>query len=200
MKDIKQCPNGHFYQGDVCQYCPTRYYSVNEVNPFDGVGYLQQHIEELITIPVCPHCGKPLRKGIPRPEHGVTVSSMFDIRDHIVPWNYKWVGICEHCGNDFSFAMRINMGSTGSDNNFRETSIRVGARGFLHHITCDYGDWCSTILSGVEIETKCGSGKSEKFFLSANELKYIMEVLKDSPILKQFDYYEETTERNLART
>lgn len=201
MSKYKQCPKGHFYQGDVCPYCPTQYYSVNEVDPFNGAGNLQQHIEELMTIPVCPHCGRPIRKGIPHPDNGIAVSSLYDIRDRIVPWNYQWNGVCENCGHDFNISMRIDMGSSGPDNKIRETKIRVGARGFLHHITCDYGDWRSTVLSGIEIETKCGLGhETEKFFLSANELKYLIEVLQNSPILKQFDYYEEDVKKNMVHT
>lgn len=26
MSTLKQCPRGHFYEGDVCPYCPTQYY------------------------------------------------------------------------------------------------------------------------------------------------------------------------------
>lgn len=193
----KKCPNGHFYQGDTCPYCPTQYYSVNEVNPFDGVGDLQQHIEELMTIPVCPHCGRSLRKGIPRPEHCIVVSSLFDIRDRVVPWNYKWDGKCEHCGHDFNIAMHINMGSTGPDNRERQTYVRVSAAGFNHHLlSLNPGEFgTNTVLSGVEINNKDG-----RVFLSTNELKYLIKMLQNSPILKQFDYYEEDVMINMVRT
>lgn len=197
----KQCPNGHYYEGDVCPYCPTQYYSTKNVNPFDGVGNLKQHVAELMTIPTCPQCGRPLRKGIPHPEYGIVVSSLYDIRDRIVPWNYEWDGKCENCGHDFNIVMRIDMGSKGPDNKVRETKVKVAAAGFPHHITANFDEMRSTtVLSGVEIETKCEHGHTEKLFLSANELKYLMRVLQNSPILKQFDYYTEDVERNSVRT
>ena len=200
-EELKQCAKGHYYKGDTCPYCPTQYYSYGDVNPFDGRGDLHQHVAELMTIPTCPHCGRPLRKGIPRPEYGIVVSSINDIRDRIVPWNYNWDGRCESCGHDFNIKMHIDMGSTGPDNNIRETTVRVSSRGFLHHITCDYGEGSATVLSGVEIETHCGLGRNrEKFFLSANELKYLMKALQNSPVLKQLDYYTEDTEKNMRRT
>lgn len=198
--NYKQCPRGHYYKGDTCPYCPTRYYTVNEVNSFDGVGDLQQHISELMTIPICAHCGRPLRRGIPRPEHGLVVSSLYDIRDRIIPWNYQWDGRCENCGHDYNIVMRINMGSTGPDNKIRETKVKVGAGGFMHDITANFGEGSVTVLSGVEIETKCDHGNSEKLFLSANELKHLMKALHNSPILKQFDYYEEDYDKNKYRT
>ena len=183
--NYKQCPRGHYYKGDTCPYCPTQYYSVNEVNSFDDVGNLQQHISELMTISICAHCGRPLRKGIPRPEHGLVVSSLYDIRDRIIPWNYQWDVKCENCGHDFNIVMHIDMGSTGLDNRVRETKVKVSSVGFPHRtITADLGEMRSTELSGVEIETKCDRGPSEKLFLSANELKHLMKVLQNSPILK----------------
>ena len=200
MSTLKQCPRGHYYEGDACPYCPTQFYSVRNVNPFDGLGELKRHTTELMTIPTCPHCGQPLRKGIPHPEYGIVVSSLYDIRDRIVPWNYKWDGRCENCGHDFNIVMRIDMGSTGPDNKLRETKIKVNSKGFLHHIT-NFGDGQSTVLSGVEIETHCGLGnKREKFFISTNELKHLIKVLHISPILKQFDYYTEDVERNSVRS
>ena len=106
---MKRCPQGHYYEGDTCPYCPTQFYSVRNVNPFDGHGNLKQHIAELMTIPTCPHCGRPLRKGIPHPDYGIVVSSLYDIRDRIVPWNYKWDGRCENCGHDYNIEMHIDI-------------------------------------------------------------------------------------------
>lgn len=190
MSKFKKCTNGHFYEGDYCPYCPTQYYSPDDVKSYVGAGNLKQRALEQTIIPTCPHCRQPLRKGIPHLDRGISVSSMYNYSDHIVPWNYKWDGKCENCGHDFNLTWRINMGSTGPDHCIRETKIKAGASGFLHHITCNFGDFRSTVLSGVEIETRCGYER-ERFFLSANELKYLIDVLQDSPLLKQFDYYEE---------
>jgi hypothetical protein len=114
---------------------------------------------------------------------------MNDINDGKVPWNYGWNGKCENCGHDFGIVMNIDMGSTGPDHRMRQTVVKVGTRGFCHNAEAFRGEGCNTNLSGVEIETRCG-GQSEKLFLSANELKYLMNVLQNSPILQQLDYYD----------
>ena len=197
--NYKQCPRGHYYKGDTCPYCPTQYYTVNEVNSFDGVGDLQQHISELMTIPICAHCGRPLRRGIPRPEHGLVVSSLYDIRDRIIPWNYQWDGRCENCGHDYNVVMNINMGSNGPDHKMRQTIVKVASRGFCHDVESCLGEISSTELSGVEIETRCGD-QVQTLFLSANELKHLMRVLQNSPVLRQFDYYVEDYDKSKYRT
>ena len=191
MSEYKQCPNGHYYTGDYCPYCPIH----SDIRKIKELHASEMHpnreTEVAPPLPLCQHCGRPVRKYVPR-DSGI--SSIKCMGDGVVPWNYKWEGICENCGHDFGVIMNIDMGSTGPDNCFRKTTIKASSRGFLHHITCDYGEWRSTILSGVEIETHCGLGNnSEKIFLSANELKYIIEMLQDSPILKQLDYYQEGT-------
>ena len=147
-----------------------------------------------------PHGGRPLRKSVPMPPKGVRISSINHMGDGIVPWNYEWDGKCENCGHDYNVVMQINMGSTGPDNKIRETEIKVGANGFMHDITANLGEGSATVLSGVEITTKCGHDHSEELFLSANELKHLMKVLQNSPILKQFDYYVEDNEKNKYRT
>ena len=195
---LHRCPKGHYYTGDHCPYCPTHYYSVEEVNT-DCVVYSQERVRELMTIPVCTCCGKPLRRGIPHPEHGIAVSSLYDIRDRVVPWNYKWDGHCENCGHDYNVVMRIDMGSRGPDNRDRQTVVKVGDRGYCHNVEAFLGEGSSTVLSGVEIETRCGH-QVETLFLSANELKYLMKALQNSPILKQFDYLEDDYDRNKCRT
>lgn len=199
MSNYKQCSKGHYYKGDVCPYCPTQLYPNTAKRKTDTLhkSVAPPDFEtEVANIPLCPHCGRTVRKCVPSPKKGVRVSSIKCLGDGIVPWNYMWDGRCEHCGHDFNVVMRIDMGSTSIDNKIRETTVKVSSRGFLHHITCNWKDWRSTELSGVEIETKCGGNKHEKFFLSANELKYLMKVLQNSPILKQLDYYEECDEEN----
>lgn len=182
MSRFKKCPNGHYYQGDTCPYCPTQSWGYQEPKHDPTIDY-RNHFE-LLAIPICPRCGQPVRKGISRPKNGF-VSSMHDIQDHLVPWNYLWDGHCEYCECDFSFETRIDMGSFGPDNGFRITKVKMGNRAFLHDITCNMDNWRATVLSGIEIETG-----GERLFLSANEVKLLMKILKDSPLLKQFDYYE----------
>lgn len=163
--------------------------------------------------PICPHCGKPLRKRKLRPKRGITVSSINNIKDKIVPWNYGWDGKCENCGHDFNIVMNINMGETGAEVMTRQTTVKVGCSGYAHQnqdfIIEAYADdiIANTVLSGVVIETKdisWGGLKSQsngkpnmKVFLSANELKYLINALKDSPILKQLDYLEEGELHNM---
>lgn len=205
MTALKQCPRGHYYEGDICPYCPTQYYPNSghtrptrtaNPNPHKPTFYPTDTPTSTTAgtdIPLCPHCGRPVRKYVPMPSKEICISSINDMGDGIVPWNYEWDGKCENCGYDFNIVMRIDMGSTGIDNKIRETRIKVNSKGFLHHITCNsYENMRSTVLSGVEIETRCGLGNERgKFFISANELKYLMKVLQNSPILKQLDYYEE---------
>ena len=198
MKKLKQCHNGHFYEGDTCPYCSTQYYPVlddTKASPYNpntipaDTAVLAKYTE----IPLCPHCGRPIRKYIPMPSKEVQVSSINNMGDGIVPWNYEWDGKCENCGHDFNIVMRIDMGSTGPDNREMRTFVRVSATGFNHRaLTINPGEiGTNTVLSGVEIETNCGNGLVEKLFLSANELKYLMRALQNSPILKQWDYYVE---------
>ena len=206
---MKKCPNGHYYEGDACPYCPTRYYPnydptlTADPQPHKPTFYPRDTPTSTAAgtdIPLCPHCGRPLRKSVPMPPKGVRISSINHMGDGIVPWNYEWDGNCENCGHDYNVVMQINMGSTGPDNKIRETEIKVGANGFMHDITANLGEGSATVLSGVEITTKCGHDHSEKLFLSANELKHLMKVLQNSPILKQFDYYVEDNEKNKYRT
>jgi len=209
MSTLKQCPRGHYYEGDVCPYCATKHYPMGtqktrtyypkQERTMTCYPDSQETVPtsfretEVADIPLCPHCGRPVRKYVPMPSKEIRISSINDMGDGIVPWNYEWDGKCENCGYDFNIVMRIDMGSTGIDNKIRETRIKVNSKGFLHHITCNsYENMRSTVLSGVEIETRCGLGNERgKFFISANELKYLMKVLQNSPILKQLDYYEE---------
>ena len=196
MRDFKKCPNGHFYEGDYCPYCPTQYYSLDDVKPYVGAGNLRPRALEQMTIPSCPHCGQPLRKGIPRPHLDPATKSNMPLEfgsvyglDGIVPWNYEWDGKCEYCGHDFSIKWGIRLHSTDSETpRIRETNIKAKAIGYYFNSpTADL--FITTVLSGVEIETRCGSQR-ERLFLSANELKYLIKVLQDSPLIKQFDYLQ----------
>lgn len=199
--NYKQCPRGHYYEGDTCPYCPTQLFPDNGGCTTDTLhtSVVPPRETEIVNIPLCPHCRRPLRKHVPLPSQGVCVSSINCLGDGVMPWNYEWDGRCENCGHDFNFVMRINMGSTGPDNRIRETKVKASAKGFLHHVTSNLGELRSTVLSGIEIETRCGLGnENEKLFLSANELKYLMSMLQNSPILQQLDYYAEYDEGGLT--
>lgn len=209
MNTLKQCPRGHYYKGDTCPYCPTQYYpnsgsestthtaGANQHNPTSYPTDTPTSTAIGIEIPLCPHCGRPVRRYVPKPPKEVRISSINNMGDGVVPWNYEWEGRCESCGHDFNIEMHIDMGSTGPDNRERQTRVRVCAAGFNHHErTMSPGEGgVNTVLSGVEITNKNG-----RVFLSANELKHLIKVLHNSPILKQFDYYTEDVERNSVRT
>lgn len=195
MSAYKKCSNGHYYAGDVCPYCKTEHFDRTSKNIGHTIVEPSCLETEAVYIPRCPHCGKPLRKYIPMPPKDIRLSSIHNRGDGMVPWNYGWDGKCENCGRDFNIVMRIDMGSTGPDNRIRETKISVGSQDFLHHLTCNWGEWRYTVLSGVVIETHCGLGNhKDSIFLSASELKYLMDVLQNSPILKQSDYFADYNE------
>lgn len=187
MSEYKQCPNGHYYDSaeyDRCPYCPREYASTTEVDAMAN----RELAAQMMAIPICKHCGRPLRKGIPHPAHGEVVSSLNDIRDHIVPWNYKWDGKCEHCGHDYNVSMQSPTGSTGPDNHCKFTTVKCSALEVLHHITACSGECEATGFSGVEIETWFDNAKHDSVFLSVNEIKYLFKVLNDSPLLSQYNY------------
>lgn len=191
MSDYKQCPNGHYYKGDRCPYCPTQ--------PFPDESHYKSvappsdysHYAEMTAVPLCRFCGRPLRINIPSRVMGV--SSVHDSADGIVPWNYQWDGKCECCGHDYNFEMRLRTCSS-FDNTSKETIVKVKTEEVMHHITGSPDENPGfTCLAGVEIRTGYGGrgGQLEHHqgvFLSINELKYLIDKLKDSPILKQFDY------------
>lgn len=175
---LKQCENGHYYQGDHCPYCPKVYDKETRLYPRAGC----------VSIPLCSHCGKPLRKeeyiyhriGI------MSVGSVGNSQDRKIPWNYGWNGRCDNCGHDYNINIGQKLG--GVDLGNKHTSVRVDSRSYRY----SYTDECDTsiVLSGVEIETfveQRGDTTKQKIFLSTNELKYLLKVLSNSPILKQED-------------
>lgn len=198
MSEYKQCPNGHYYDSaeyDRCPYCPREYVSIEDVHPMSD----RELAIRMMTIPICKHCGHPLRKGIPRPPYGIAVSSLTDIRDNIVPWNYQWDGKCEHCGHDYNITMMLNMDSYGHDNKTKQTTIKVSSKEYCHDFECCQGEGIDTVLSGVEIHTKTDI-QDETVFISSNELKYLLQALRDSPLCQQFDYETESSVLNIVRT
>lgn len=53
MSQFKQCPNGHYYQGDNCPYCKT-YYKNNIVK------ICNNHHAYTLDYPYCPICDSPI--------------------------------------------------------------------------------------------------------------------------------------------
>ena len=168
MINYKHCPNGHYYDGRM-ENCP----------------YCKQFEFEIESVPICSHCGRPIRTKIRKPDF--PVGSLDDAYDGKVPWNYHWDGRCEHCGHDFGISIRQILPNIVKENSDKWTSIRPSSR-TIRDPMADI----VTMLSGVEIETKL-NGATEKIFLSTNELKYILDELKASPILAQLDWSQDYT-------
>lgn len=211
MGGFKKCPNGHFYEGDMCPYCITDYIGQNEsVPPYECVicgvysdeynggkcPYCGSRLHSLgyavpswfpsdITrvVPVCKKCGHRIRRSIPS-SRGL-VSYIHDFQEKIAPWNYKWDGKCEFCGHDYNVYTRA-MIDKGQN---KETTVCADSFGVVETGTFDQ----LTVFSGVTIQTYVGGELKGKVFLSANELKYLMDALKDSPLLEQYDYHFDGT-------
>lgn len=171
---LKHCPNGHFYEGEDCPYCPPH---------DDKKTRLYPTFARTENVPSCPHCGRPIRK-IENIDIDRQIGSIGNCRDGRVPWNYGWNGRCENCGQDYNIHIVQKLG--GVDLGNKHTSVRVDSRYYLYSHTGN----TSIVLSGVEIETfveQRGDTTKQKIFLSTNELKYLLKVLSNSPILKQED-------------
>ncbi len=161
--NYKQCAKGHYYTGSG--NCP-----------YCG--------SEEAYIPCCPRCGEPIRKSIPIINWPVVGSLEGGAYDHKVPWNYQWNGICENCGHDFNIKMAQNLEREGI---FRQTTIIVSGKS----VPTRFRD-AHVGFSGVEIEQITSEGTT-KMFISTNELKFLLNALKNSPILDQWDWKEDYT-------
>lgn len=204
MSDYKQCPNGHYYQGDHCPYCATRTQQESR-GPYECVkcgalsdeyngGYCPYCGEQLysvsnrvpswfpsditVVIPVCKHCGHRIRRHIPE-SHGL-VSYIQNWCEKVTPWNYKWDGKCEYCGHDYNVYMEVPI-----DNEQRKKTKVYADRDWIASPLGAFDTF--TVLSGVSIETTVGDTVN-KVFLSAKELEYLIDASKNSPILKQWDF------------
>ena len=144
-------------------------------------------MEKKEIIPICHHCGRPLRVSIPR-HNGI----IYDVKqqEQVVPWNYGWKGKCENCGYDYNIhtVVPIEQGKK------KVTTVRADVCRILTTPAPDE----FTVLSGVTIETYVpdfynGGGEYSKVFLSAKELKYIVNALSDSPLMEQSDYFHDNT-------
>ena len=188
MSKYKKCPNGHFYQGDVCPYCETELFPIGSYRTRSDVEHTSvappYRETETSSIPLCPHCGRPVRKGMPHSDFPIIGSIEGNAYDGRIPWNYNWDGKCENCGYDFSISMHQKI-HTGKD---RYTTVRVSVRRIERDLSDDLIG-----LSGVEIEQRNSIDGVKKTFISTNELKYLINALKDSPLLEQMDWYEDRT-------
>ena len=186
-KTMKVCPNGHYYEGEECPYCPPVYDKKTKLYPTFAMTE---------NVPSCPHCGRPIRK-IENIDIDRQIGSIGNCRDGRVPWNYKWNGKCDNCGHDFNINITQNI--SGFDLRDKQTSVKIANRTYPYSRTDSLGIY----LSGVEIETYAGmSGcrQKQEIFLSTNELKYLLKVLGKSPILKQEDCEFDTDSFTLGRT
>lgn len=187
MSQYKQCPNGHFYEGDACPYCKTRLYPDEDTprnHTLTGDPDCFYPSKIIVNMPTCPHCGKHIRKDVPLPTLIDIGSIEGDATDGKIPWNYDWNGKCDNCGHDFSISMtqRIHSNSPKYD---RKTTLRTSWRRVFYGSADQYVG-----LSGFEIEQYNGTDGSGKIFISTNELKYIIKALKNSPLLEQLDWNE----------
>lgn len=177
---MKVCEKGHYYDGDECPYCPINTDDKRTIQyPLNRGGNS--------NIPTCSHCGKPIRKRVNlRHESGVVVGSVGNCHDGRVPWNYAWNGRCDYCGHDYNISIRQKLGNS-FDLGDKHTFIRIAYKSYMYSCTGDI----SIDLSGVEVETfvkgHAGDKQKQKVFLSTNELKYLLKVLSNSPILQQED-------------
>lgn len=191
MSKYKQCPKGHFYQGDVCPYCETELFPMGSNRTRTNVKQPPCMETETAYIPLCPHCGRPVRKGMPHSDFPIIGSIEGNAYDGRIPWNYNWDGKCENCGHDFSITMTQRMDSSHND---RQTIVRVSKRQVQAMSEDGYILNDAFIgLSGVEIEQHNSIDGIKKTFISTNELKYLINTLKNSPLLEQLDWNEDRT-------
>lgn len=179
-RGIKRCLNGHYYKGEGCRHCEKEHYPVffmdEERNPVYYHGITKG------PIPICPHCGRPVRKETPKPKWPI-VGSVKSAYDRNVPWNYQWDGTCENCGRYLGFCIV----QTISENNTRCIYVREASKQVKTFIDAVAG------LSGVEIEQKSNTDTDQSMFISTNELKCLINALQDSPLLEQLDWREDYT-------
>lgn len=181
-RGIKRCLNGHYYKGEGCPHCEKEHYPVylmdKERNPVYYHGITKGHI------PICPHCGKPVRKETPKPNWPI-VGSVKSAYDRNVPWNYQWDGTCENCGRNLG----LWIFQTIPNSNPRFTYVREASKQVKTSLDSMAG------LSGVEIVQNHGSetDTNQCMFISTNELKCLINALQNSPLLEQLDWGEDYT-------
>jgi hypothetical protein len=143
-----------------------------------------QSLKHLIP-PKCSNCGKNVRKDNYKPKIDFLMCNP--------PWNSGWDGVCENCNYDYNFKFVQNVTSQSGDYYFkisRESNLVLSRRDFLDSLDS------FTVLSGIELTisdiTKIPNAKdiieTNSIFISTNELKFIISILNDSPLLKQYDW------------
>jgi hypothetical protein len=148
-------------------------------------------MDTIPIIPTCSHCGQAIKRCIPHPDWPIVGSIEGGAYDHKVPWNYKWNGRCENCGHDFSFEIIQSINSPYND---RQTILRTSDRRIQKKGESGFDLLDAFIgLSGIEIEQRNSTDGVQKVFISTNELKCLLNALKDSPFLEQLDWSEDYT-------
>lgn len=174
MSQYKQCPNGHYYSVEY-----------NESPSTPPARTKRESLSELATpqeemVPRCRYCGHLLRNSIPAYN-----GYIYDVKEKVrlTPWNYFWNGKCENCGHDYNIHIVVPI-EQGKN---KETSVYADRCGIATYAPDEY-----TVLSGVTIKTEV-EGKCNEVFLSAKELRYLVNALKNSPLLEQYDYFHDDT-------
>lgn len=113
---------------------------------------------------------------------------------NFTPWNVNWDGKCEYCGHDYNINLETPINDNGKKKN-KTTFVKVDTNDSVHerYSISENGEKCIDVtrypvLSGVTIKTQVGDVMQGEVFLCADELKRLVDLLKDSPILKQYDY------------
>lgn len=132
-------------------------------------------------MPICPHCGRTVRKDIPKPDWPIA-GSVKNAYDQKVPWNYHRDGTCEHCGHAFYITLFQEISKKES----RITTVKAASK----QVETGFVDLIAG-LSGVEIIQSSSSGTEQSIFISTNELKCMINALQDSPLLEQLDWRED---------
>ena len=138
-----------------------------------------------LSPPFCENCNKSVRK-----DNYIAVNNFGRCLTN-TPWNSGWKGQCEHCNYDYNISLR-QMVSNHMWPVERRTDIKISNKNYMDSVDS------FMILSGVEIiisETFGGEKKISKteLFISTNELKYIIQKIKSSPLLEQFDWDADCT-------
>lgn len=138
-----------------------------------------------LILPLCENCHKPVRT-----ENYIPVNN-FSRGICYPPWNSGWKGQCEHCNYDYNISLR-QIVSNGSWPIERRTLIKSNTKKYMDSMDS------FVILSGVEVSVSEISGfeksvSTKELFISTNELKYILQKLKASPLLEQYDWDADCT-------
>lgn len=118
-------------------------------------------------MPLCRHCGKHLRQGVP--EHPCHTLG--------TPWNYHWDGKCKSCGCTYN----VYVENTIAENQIKISTLVASA----HRMPSPYfSPDTFYVLSGVTFGTMIMNGTRDsdwhEVFLSTSELKNILDVISSN--------------------